>query len=87
MNVFSLPINRIIMNNMYKPNLIPVLLLVFLTSLAVACEDNNKDYNDMDKDNNVHFPHTPDPEIPNNPDTYTNSVRSSDSTVDSAMRR
>ncbi len=74
------------MNNMYKPNLIPVLLLVLLTSLAVACEDNNKGYNDRDN-NNVDFPHTPDPEIPNNPDTYTNSVRSSDSTVDSAMRR
>lgn len=75
------------MNNMYKPNLIPVLFLILLTSMTVACEENNNGYNDRDnyKDNSVDFPHTPDPVVNDHTDTAT--VRGDGTASDTAVRR
>lgn len=75
------------MNNMYKPNLVLVLLMVVVTALAVGCDENSHGYRDKEnyEKNSLEFPHTPDPAVPADPDTH--AVKSQDATVDSAMRK
>lgn len=53
------------MNNMYKPNLIPVLALLLLISWVVACDENQtSEDNRRNKYNSVNFPHTPELVVP-----------------------
>ena len=75
------------MNNMYKPNLVLLLLMAVITALAVGCEQNTHGYRDRDNyESNTLEPsdETGAPVTPDHTDTSTSSGNNTGGSMDSA---
>lgn len=74
------------MNNMYKPNLVLVLLMAVVTAFAIGCEQNHG-YRDRDnyKGNTLEpSDETGAPVSPDHKDTSTSSGNNTGGSIDSA---